>query len=91
MLLALSATRLIPPSLPPSLPPSPLHSLVLEEFHKRDYPPVIVIMGPLPWLAPNIISNDATLIAEMLLLGNKVRPPSLLPSLPPPSLYTNEN
>ncbi|KAM3570127.1 hypothetical protein VYU27_007804 [Nannochloropsis oceanica] len=76
--------------------------LVLEEFEKRDYPPVIVIIGPLPWVAPSFISNDATLITEMLLLGNKQEeqnedeeeytpPPSPPPSPPSSSLKPNLN
>ena len=39
---------------------------MLKEFEERDHPPVIAVIGPLPWFAPTIVTNDAAVITEMV-------------------------
>ncbi len=61
---------------PPTHPPR----LVAREFEDRDHPPVLALIGPLPWFAPTFLTNDAAVITELVRRSNRrIQTPRLIP------------
>lgn len=59
--------------------PCPIR-LVAREFEERDHPPVLAIIGPLPWFAPTVLTNDAAVITELVRRSNRrIQTPRLIP------------
>jgi hypothetical protein len=53
---------------------------VAREFEERDHPPVLAIIGPLPWFAPTVLTNDAAVITELVRRSNRrIQMPRLIP------------
>lgn len=51
-----------------------------REFEERDHPPVLAIIGPLPWFAPTVLTNDAAVITELVRRSNRrIQTPRLIP------------
>ena len=51
-----------------------------REFEERDHPPVLAIIGPLPWFAPLVLTNDAAVITELVRRSNRrIQTPRLIP------------
>lgn len=55
----------------PSSPTPTYNRLVAREFEVRDHPPVLAIIGPLPWFAPTFLTNDAAVITELVRRSNR--------------------